>query len=417
MGVGAVDVETVRQGQLDRRQDLGLRPLEAQALGEDDAGREGERGVVGVRRQPRVGPVLGQQPHRFVVGEAGGRGVGRRAAHVEQVVDRGTRAGLRAGIRQSRLRLGPRVGVGSGLEQQAHQVQALGRVKGGAFGDRGRHLRPALGGAGGHQVVEGGVPPSVAGDRIGAARKQQGCQRIVPVGDRHSQQALPVRRARVDVRTRREEQPRRVPGVLPDGEHQRREPAAGCGVDRGASLEQHVEDRDVALGRGPHQRSLAAPRVRGVDVGAARQERPDRRYVSRPRTREQRRLARGRQSWVGPRVEERGHEGRAGAGAGQPKRCRTVAVDRVGIRPGVQQQPNQPDIFQVDGPVERRRPVDGRRVDVDRPGQQARHHCVVAGPRRVRQPSVVRAGRGRARDGRGRETENGQEDGGERRPE
>ena len=209
---------------------------------------------------------------------------------------------------------------------------------------------------------------------------------------------------------RREEQPRRVPGVLPDGEHQRREAAGGGGVDRGASLEQHVQDRNVVLGRRPHQWSLAAPRVRRVDVGAAGQQRADRRYGSRPRTREQRRLARGRQSGVGPRRGARSR-GRRGRWRRRARRRRAVPVDRIGIRPGRSAAAGPARRPPVDGPVSARRPVDGLPRDVDRPGQQARHHCV--GRRSARRPAAGRASAaaGAASGDAAGGTENGQDGG------
>ena len=404
VGVARVDVDTGGQRQRDGLERIPLGAERPRSLDVPHPGGQHHRGVAGVGRQPLVGPVRGQHPHRLHVGRLGGQHVRRRPAQVDPIVHERPAGAEDALVGpplvHDRHRLGPRVRVGAARQQHPHQRQTveLGPVPSGGVDELVRHA--ALRRAGPHQVVQDAVAAPVARVRVGARLEQHRRRGVVADGHGHAQQAPGRGRAagglrggvgqpHVHLGARLDEQTQRVAGILSHGEHQRRESAGRGYVDDGACLEQQAHDRNVVLRGGPHQGRLAAPGVYRVDVRPVRQQRPDRGNAAGARAGQDRRLSDRRQKRVRTRVQQLGNHGGAGVGAGERERGGSVPVDGVGIRAGGEQQLGQRSVVPVGGPVQRRGAVHLRGVDVYAVLlQQARDRGAVTLPRQLRQPGL-----------------------------
>ena len=150
----------------------------------------------------------------------------------------------------------------------------------------------------------------------------------------------------------------------------------------------------MPLGDGPHQRRRAAPGFLRIDVGTRFGKHPYRVGLPGARRHHQRGVARRRQ----PRI-------RVGAGLEQPVEHRCTAVDgselkrRHGLAgsrrhagPGSEQQVHGLEVVPLHGPVERRRAVNLREIDVGLACDRGSNRPTVAAHRRVghfrRRPST-----------------------------
>ena len=242
VGVARVDVDAGLQGHPDGFERILLGSEAPRSLDVPDAGGQHHRGVVGVGRQPLVGAMRGQHPHRLHVGRLRGQHVRRRAAQVDPVVHEGPAGAEDALVGPPlvhyRHRLGPGIRIRAARQQHAHQLQAveLGPVPPGGVDELVRHA--ALRRAGPDQVVQDAVAAPVARVRVGARLEQHRRRGVVADGHGHAQQAPGrgraagglrggVRDTDVHLGARLDEQAQRVAGILPHGEHQRRESAGG----------------------------------------------------------------------------------------------------------------------------------------------------------------------------------------------
>jgi hypothetical protein len=168
-------------------------------------------------------------------------------------------------------------------------------------------------------------------------------------------------------------------------------------------FDQLCHDLGVAFGRRPHQRRLPAPRVAAVDVGAANDQRLDRRKAAGSRRRHQRGFAsRERGVRIRPAFEEQLDHLAVAVDARQRERRHPVSVRGLDVGAGAHQELAGFQIVLEGRPVQRRHPVDLRRVDIGALLQE-RANCRAIHPfRRVGQHRV---GTGATHDRR-REHEN-----------
>ena len=172
---------------------------------------------------------------------------------------------------------------------------------------------------------------------------------------------------------------------LPDGCRAR--------VDRRAMLEQHARDVRMPVGHGPHQGGLPSRRLRGVDIGAMRQQRADGCRIARVRAPHEQRLARP-QPHVGIRavLEQPFHDPGVPVGACHPQRCGTVVILRVHVRAGPDQSLQRVAFVPVRRPVEGCRTVGLSRIDVQLLAQQDTDGLPLLVLRRVHEPQICTGG-------------------------
>ena len=165
----------------------------------------------------------------------------------------------------------------------------------------------------------------------------------------------------------------------------------GPGAVIGAHLEQHLHRFGVTLLDGPHQRGRAAQVLLRVDVRAGGHEHPDRPRIAVARRQHQHRLAVGEALLrVGAGLEKPFDHRHVAVQRRHRERRERFAVGRVDLRAGGDEQAGGLEVVAIDGPVERRRAVDLRCVDVGVLLQQPAQRGLVAFHRRVGHLALVR---------------------------
>ncbi len=124
------------------------------------------------------------------------------------------------------------------------------------------------------------------------------------------------------------------------------------------------DDVGVRLAHGEHERRLLELAVARIDGGAAVEQQRDGFDDARAHRRHQGGLADRRNGvHVGTRIEQRRDDGGVAVLGREIERRHAVAIGGVRVGAGLEQQANRVEAVGAHGPVQRRRSVDGARVD------------------------------------------------------
>ena len=121
----------------------------------------------------------------------------------------------------------------------------------------------------------------------------------------------------------------------------------------------------MTFGRGPHQRRLPSPALRGVGIGTAgEQVHGIDRAGSRRDHQRGLAVAIGR-TGVGAGLEQHRQRLRVAVHRGQPQRCRAVAIGGFHVGAGANEHLDDLGLLAIDRPVQRCRAVGLRRIHID----------------------------------------------------
>ena len=362
--VDGVDVAAQLQRELHalQRLRLGARILPGR-MDAQSRGDHQQRRVVLVRHVG-VGSQLQQHAHQGRVGQPRGHHEGRRADAVQGIP-----------VPVPRLYGDSGVHVRAARHQLAHEVQAVEVAGGDGAGRVEPEVRPAYPG---HLMQR--RPALLGAVRVCALVRQEYTELPVRVGGGKHHRARPVGQPVVRIRTCRQQGLHGVDAARANGKEQRGEAVgrgtpveAGAlriigneraGVDIGARVEEQLHGLRVALRRGPHEGCLSAA-LRRFEVGAARQQRFDRRNPAGTRRDHEHRLAGGRRRIrVGARGEQPVEHRPAAVNGREPQRGHAEGIGGGDIRSARQQQIRQLDVVHPCGPMERRASVGLLRVRI-----------------------------------------------------
>ena len=149
------------------------------------------------------------------------------------------------------------------------------------------------------------------------------------------------------------------------GEQQRREAGLRAALHVRTRADQQADDVSMTFRGRPHQRILTAPSLDRANIGAARQQRLDRRNRARARRTHERRLAFGvRGVGIGACSQQTQDEIGPASRARHGQRRHAISIGRLDIGAGTNEQIGDREVVFPDGPMQRRRAV--RLRDVDR---------------------------------------------------
>ncbi len=173
---------------------------------------------------------------------------------------------------------------------------------------------------------------------------------------------------------------------LPDRKHQRREPGIERRPEIGAGFHQFLQHVDVAVGSRPHQRRLAPAGFFGVHVGTAGDQRTYGIDLPRACSRHEHRLSAGERC-VGIRtgLEQLPDDSGIAVRACDRQRRDAIPVGGADVGAGGEQPVHQVEVVMMSGPVQRRRPVRLRRIDVDPAREQLSDSPAILPLRRIGQ--------------------------------
>ena len=174
------------------------------------------------------------------------------------------------------------------------------------------------------------------------------------------------RQGLVQVRSRGEQRLDRADLAFAGGKQQRGKASGRTRADVRPTLDQRPDDGGMAFRRRPHQRGLSAPAFLHVHVRSVSEQHVHGIDLPRARGRHQDRFAfRQHRVRVGPGLQEHLDAGGVPVHAGQPERRHAVAIRRLDVCSGADQQVHQFRIISVRRPVEGGRAVGLRGIHVD----------------------------------------------------
>ena len=236
------------------------------------------------------------------------------------------------------------------------------------------------------------------GVRVRARLEQQVDEVLMPVDSGHEQGSGAVGTRLVHVGSGPEEGADGADAALAHGKEERCGATVGTCPDIGAEVDQRLDDLNVSLGAGPHERRLAVPGLLCVDVGAGVGQYLHGIGLARPRREHQRRLASVDRL---PRVvridagsQQQGNDLGVAVASGEGQRRHAEVVGGVDVGPGPDQGRRGLCIVAVRGPVEGGCPVALRRVHIRVPREQRPHRRRIAAPHGVGEIGALRGGPG-----------------------
>ena len=236
---------------------------------------------------------------------------------------------------------------------------------------------------------------------IGAGVQQVCRQLVMSVRDRQEQRAG-ARRGRppsvatppcglgryglVHVRPCLQQDTNDVDAALSYGKQQRRKPGVQTDSDIGAGLDELLRNLGVTFRRRPHQGRLSAPGIFTVNIGSAGQQRLHGPGLAHPRGRHQSGFPSGKSGVrVSPGLQEQLDHRAVSIRAGQGERRHAIPVRSFHVGARAHEQFLCFQIVLVRRPVQRRHPIDLRRVHIDALLQQSADPRPIHLFRRIRQ--------------------------------
>ena len=211
----------------------------------------------------------------------------------------------------------------------------------------------------------------------------------------------------VHVGARGKQEPSHVDVALLRGKLQRGETVRRAGGGAAAGFEQDFRHLRVVFRHGPHQRRLTPRGLRRGRVGSGAEQPADDLDVADARRGHQRRHPAGpRNVRVGAGLEQQIDHRDAGVETGEGQGRHPVVVGRVDVGAGADEQFRDVRKVTVSGPVQRRRAVPLRLVDVDTLGHEPLDASGIRRLDRVDQGKVDGARHGRHSEWSDREKRN-----------